>query len=128
MTEPEINFALPEISLNDIKLKYALTPDEEEIIMGIIYNPVNGKGVLRATRPKQSGIHSWVWRNVMLLASPEEKFHSIATVLDSYIDPYVTSNPDIELKLNQVVEKIISCMPQDQLPGSVNWKGALGVN
>lgn len=124
--ENEINFNLPLIDLNVIKGRYEISPEEEEIILGIIYNPANGAGLLRATRPKQSGVHSWVWRNVMMLVSPEEKFHNIATALDSYIEECGDTNV-LEYDLNRLVDKIVGTIPPEKLYGTSNWKESMGV-
>lgn len=122
----EINFKLPMIDLNLIKEKYEISKQEEEIILGIMYDVVGGVGILRATRPKNSGINSWVWRNIMMLASPEEKFHTVATALDAYIDDY-PNKQSLEPMLNALVDKIASTIAPEFMYGMNSWKDASGV-
>lgn len=123
MNQDTINFKLPIIDISKIKNKFHLSEMEESIINGVIYNPINGVGVLRATRPKHSNLASWVWRKLMMFVSPEEKFHYVATAFDDYLKD---AGSDIESDLSQIVEKVISTIPQDQLNGIENWRRALG--
>lgn len=122
MAESQINYSLPYIDINLIKSRFNISKEEREIIEGIVYNPLNGVGILRATRPKQSGAHSWVWRNVMMMVSPEEKFHVVTPSLDGYL---AGSDYD-EQTLNGLVDKIISTIPENKLLGILDWKDALG--
>lgn len=137
MSQNSINFKLPIIDINKIRNKFSLSLLEEKILSEIIYNPTNGVGVLRATRPKQAGpLCSWVWRNLMMLTSPEEKFHYVAVSFDEYIGEalkeisenqnIVANKDDIESTLTQLIEKILSTLSPDELHGVNNWRSALG--
>lgn len=119
----KINFNLPIVDVNKIRKKFALTEEEESIILSIIYNPLNGVGILRATRPTKSPVSSWVWRSVLMFVSPEEKFHSVTPSLDNYIE---NSSVDVDV-LNSIVDKIVSTIDESSQYGSLNWKNALGV-
>lgn len=119
----KINFNLPVVDVNKIKEKFVLTQEEEDIILGILYNPYNGMGVIRATRPIQSNICSWVWRSVLMFVSPEEKFHSVSPSLDNYIKDSIV---DIDV-LNSIVDKVVSTIEVESQYGSSNWKDALGI-
>lgn len=126
MHDSDINFELPTIDIDKIQQKYSLTDEEINIIHGIMYNPFRGVGVLRATRPTNNGIHSWVWRQMMMRVSPEEKFHSAATVLDGYLSEYTYDDPGIEDFLHQLIDKIMFCVPTELQHGLNNWKNSLG--
>lgn len=119
----KINFKLPIVDVNKIKNKFNLSDEEESIILSILYNPINGVGIMRATRPTNSDVSSWVWRSVLMLVSPEEKFHSVTPSLDSYIE---NSAGDFNF-LNSIVDKIVSTIDEKYQYGSLNWKKALGV-
>lgn len=119
----KINFNLPIVDVKKIKEKFALTEEEEEIILGILYNHTNGVGVVRATRPTTSNVCSWVWRSVLMFISPEEKFHSVSPALDSYLEG---ESIDVDV-LNSIVDKVISTIDPSKQYGSINWKESLGV-
>lgn len=123
MNQDTINFKLPIIDISKIKNKFHLSEMEESIINGVIYNPINGVGVLRATRPKHSNLASWVWRKLMMLVSPEEKFHYVATALDDYL---YEEDENTEAILSHIVEKVLSTLQPDQMHGIENWRRALG--
>lgn len=125
MHETEINYKLPTIDVGKIKKRFDLSQEEESIILGILYEPVNGVGILRATRPKHSGKCSWLWRNVMMFASPEEKFHTISTFFDSYLESY-PDKEKVEEMLGRILDKVISTLSDSDLPGLTDWKDALG--
>lgn len=125
-----INYELPIIDLNKIKQMHEVTPTEEDIILGVMYSPVGGVGVLRATRQKDSPYSSWVWRKIMLLASPEEKFHCLATSLDEYIHAdNLTNSEYVALvgELDIIVNKVVSSLDETTLPGMLRWKKANGI-
>lgn len=125
----KINYELPIIDINRIKEKYSLTDDEEKLILGIMYEPNNGKGTLRGSRPKASGESSWLWRNVMMYVSPEEKFHATSTSLDSYIESSTDkSKMEVEAYLSSILNKILDSFQDDQLTGANHWKEANGVS
>ena len=119
----KINFILPIVDVNKIKKKFTLTEEEESVILSIMYNPVNGVGVIRATRPTSSPVSSWVWRSVLMFVSPEENFHSVTPSLDSYIE---SATVDVDT-LNTIVDKIVSTIDKDQQHGSLHWKKSFGV-
>ena len=124
-----INYNLPTIRISDVNEKFPLDAEEVEIINDILYNPVNGVGVLRGTRPKVNGVSAWVWRKLMTLVSQEIKFHSISTSLDSYLDEDYP-NDTVEDRANRIlwlellVEKIMVVIPENEQHGANSWKMA----
>lgn len=125
MSNGEINFDLPTIDVNVIKKNSSINEYEENIILGIIFNPQNGVGILRATRPISCGRCSWVWRKIIMYVSPEEKFHNLPTSLDEYISEYNDIN--LPKVLDNIVEKIIISIPENKWYGINRWKSAMGV-
>ena len=104
-----INYNLPVIDIDTIDC----TEEEREVIRDITHVSKDGKTLLRGTKPK-NGESAWVWRKVMQLVSPEEKFWVASKAIDDYL------NPDSDVgKLSEIVDKVVSRI--GVLPGKDEW-------
>ena len=112
----EINYNLPTIDAEHLRRKYNLNEKDTALILSILHKPVNGRGVLKGSKPKEGAEAAYLWRTVMMLLSPEEKFHSVV--------PSSPVSADATLHVTRLADLVIGSV--DSKPGETNWKEAMG--
>lgn len=119
-----INYDLPTLDIAAIKNIHDLSVWEESVLLDMLYKPVDGRGIIRATRPKESGLASWAWRHMMTFVSSEEKFHAVSCNYDKYLadEPSPT---ETQYKLMMLVEKALDTVPNEQLHGLNAWNNVM---
>ena len=110
-----INYDLPEVNLGDIECSMV----ELQIIKAITHRTPDGRTILRGTRPRGADA-AWVWRKVLQMVSPEEKFWVASK---AFCD--LPTDSDVGM-LQSLAQRVISSIPTEKRIGEAEWITANG--